>query len=193
MQEANLAFILLNHPLDCPICDKGGECPLQDQTMRYGPGISQLVEAKRHKKKHYLISDTIVLDQERCVLCWRCIRYLEEWEDKPAARPLRARRRHDHRHPGRQAGRRQDQRQHHRHLPGGRTDQPRGALRLPPLGDRAHAQHLHALLPSAATSAWTRARTRCAASSAARTCRSTTSGSATRAASPTAGSTTRTG
>jgi NADH-quinone oxidoreductase chain G len=83
VQEANLAFILLNHPLDCPICDKGGECPLQDQTMRFGPGISQLVEAKRLKKKHYLISDTIVLDQERCVLCWRCIRYLEEWEDKP--------------------------------------------------------------------------------------------------------------
>ena len=51
--------------------------------MRYGPGISQLVEAKRHKKKHYLITDTIVLDQERCVVCWRCIRYLEEWEDKP--------------------------------------------------------------------------------------------------------------
>jgi NADH-quinone oxidoreductase chain G len=82
-QEANLAFILLNHPLDCPICDKGGECPLQDQTMRFGPGISQLVEAKRRKKKHYMISDTIVLDQERCVVCWRCIRYLEEWEDKP--------------------------------------------------------------------------------------------------------------
>lgn len=82
-QEATLAFILLNHPLDCPICDKGGECPLQDQTLRYGPGISQLVEPKRHKNKHYMISDTIVLDQERCVVCWRCIRYLEEWEDKP--------------------------------------------------------------------------------------------------------------
>jgi len=73
-QEATLAFILLNHPLDCPICDKGGECPLQDQTMRYGSGISQLVEPKRRKKKHYHISDTIVLDQERCVVCWRCIR-----------------------------------------------------------------------------------------------------------------------
>ncbi len=82
-QEATLGFILLNHPLDCPICDKGGECPLQDQTMRYGPGISTLVEPKRHKNKHYMISDTIVLDQERCVVCWRCIRYLEEWEDKP--------------------------------------------------------------------------------------------------------------
>ena len=82
-QEAMLGFILLNHPLDCPICDKGGECPLQDQTMKYGSGISQLVEAKRLKNKHYMISDTIVLDQERCVICWRCIRYLEEWEDKP--------------------------------------------------------------------------------------------------------------
>ncbi len=82
-QEANLAFILMNHPLDCPICDKGGECPLQDQTMRFGPGISLLVEPKRHKKKHYDISNTIVLDQERCIICWRCIRYLQEWEDKP--------------------------------------------------------------------------------------------------------------
>src|SRR5690606_35789337 len=83
MQEANLAFLLLNHPLDCPICDQGGECPLQDLTMRHGPGISQLVEPKRRKKKHYLISDTIVLEQQRCILCWRCIRYPEEWEDKP--------------------------------------------------------------------------------------------------------------
>ncbi len=83
VHEANLAFILANHPLDCPICDKGGECPLQDQTLRFGPGISHLVEPKRLAKKHYLISDAIVLDQERCVLCWRCIRYLEEWEDKP--------------------------------------------------------------------------------------------------------------
>lgn len=82
-QEANLAFILLHHPLDCPICDKGGECPLQDMTMRFGPGVSQLVEPKRHAHKNYPISDTIVLDQERCVVCWRCVRYLEEWEEKP--------------------------------------------------------------------------------------------------------------
>jgi len=82
-REAVLGFILINHPLDCPICDKGGECPLQDQTMEYGPGASQFVEPKRHKQKHYPISDLIMLDQERCILCWRCIRYLEEWEDKP--------------------------------------------------------------------------------------------------------------
>ncbi len=83
VREAVLGFILVNHPLDCPICDKGGECPLQDQTMEYGPGVSRLVEPKRHKQKHYPISDLIMLDQERCILCWRCIRYLEEWEDKP--------------------------------------------------------------------------------------------------------------
>ncbi len=82
VREANLGFILINHPLDCPICDKGGECPLQDQTMAYGPGVSQFIEIKRKKQKHYPISDLILLDQERCILCWRCIRYLEEWEDK---------------------------------------------------------------------------------------------------------------
>ena len=82
-REAVLGFILTNHPLDCPICDKGGECPLQDQTMAYGPGVSQFVEPKRRKQKHYPISELITLDQERCILCWRCVRYLEEWEDKP--------------------------------------------------------------------------------------------------------------
>ncbi len=83
VREANLGFILINHPLDCPICDKGGECPLQDQTVQYGPGASKFIEAKRRKQKRYPISDLIMLDQERCILCWRCIRYLEEWEDKP--------------------------------------------------------------------------------------------------------------
>ncbi|HEX9116248.1 MAG TPA: NADH-quinone oxidoreductase subunit NuoG [Anaerolineae bacterium] len=82
-RQGVLGFLLINHPLDCPICDKGGECPLQDQTLQYGPGASQFVEPKRRKAKQYPISDLIMLDQERCVLCWRCIRYLEEWEDKP--------------------------------------------------------------------------------------------------------------
>ncbi len=82
-REATLEFLLANHPLDCPICDKGGECPLQDQTLRHGPGESRFLEEKIHKNKRYPISDLIMLDQERCVLCWRCIRYLEEWEYKP--------------------------------------------------------------------------------------------------------------
>ncbi len=82
-REGVLGFLLVNHPLDCPICDKGGECPLQDQTLQYGPGASQFVEEKNHKAKHYPLSELVILDQERCVLCWRCVRYLEEWEDKP--------------------------------------------------------------------------------------------------------------
>ena len=82
-RKANLAFLLTNHPLDCPICDKGGECVLQDNVYKYGDPHSQYVEPKHHKEKHKPISPTIILDQERCILCWRCLRYLDEWEDKP--------------------------------------------------------------------------------------------------------------
>jgi NADH-quinone oxidoreductase chain G len=79
--KANIEFLLTNHPLDCPVCDKGGECPLQDQAMQDGPGTSRYVEEKRHKLKRHPLSELIVLDQERCVLCWRCIRFLDEWAD----------------------------------------------------------------------------------------------------------------
>jgi NADH-quinone oxidoreductase subunit G len=78
-RKANIEFLLTNHPLDCPVCDKGGECPLQDQALMDGPGESRYVEPKRHKNKRYPLGELIVLDQERCVLCWRCIRYLDEW------------------------------------------------------------------------------------------------------------------
>jgi NADH-quinone oxidoreductase chain G len=78
-RKANIEFLLTNHPLDCPVCDKGGECPLQDQTLLDGPGQSRYVEEKRHKQKRHPLGDLIVLDQERCVLCWRCIRFLDEW------------------------------------------------------------------------------------------------------------------
>ena len=78
-RKANIEFLLTNHPLDCPVCDKGGECPLQDQALVDGPGQSRYGEEKRHKNKRYPLSDLIVLDQERCVLCWRCIRFLDEW------------------------------------------------------------------------------------------------------------------
>jgi NADH-quinone oxidoreductase subunit G len=80
-RKANIEFLLTNHPLDCPICDKGGECPLQNQAMLDGPGESRYLEEKRHKNKRYPLGDLIVLDQERCVLCWRCIRFLDEWAD----------------------------------------------------------------------------------------------------------------
>jgi NADH-quinone oxidoreductase subunit G len=80
-RRANIEFLLTNHPLDCPVCDKGGECPLQNQALLDGPGQSRYVEEKRHKNKRYPLSELIVLDQERCVLCWRCIRFLDEWAD----------------------------------------------------------------------------------------------------------------
>ncbi|MDQ6780070.1 MAG: NADH-quinone oxidoreductase subunit NuoG [Candidatus Eremiobacteraeota bacterium] len=70
-----LEFLLLNHPLDCPICDKGGECDLQDFTMTYGPGASRLSEPKLHKPKAVDLGPTIVLDEERCILCRRCTRF----------------------------------------------------------------------------------------------------------------------
>jgi len=76
-QEAILEFLLINHPLDCPICDKGGECPLQDQTYKYGPGRSRFVEAKRDFAKPVSLGRVLVLDRERCILCWRCVRFGE--------------------------------------------------------------------------------------------------------------------
>ncbi len=82
-RQGTMELILANHPLDCPICDKGGECPLQNQTLEHGSGHSHFWEEKNHKAKAYPLSDLILLDQERCILCWRCIRYLQEWEDKP--------------------------------------------------------------------------------------------------------------
>src|SRR5947209_3118224 len=82
-QRGIFEFLLANHPLDCPICDKGGECPLQDQTFAYGPGASRYVEPKRHHVKPIVLGPTIALDRERCVLCWRCVRFTSEVaEDK---------------------------------------------------------------------------------------------------------------
>jgi NADH-quinone oxidoreductase subunit G len=77
-QKGMLEFLLINHPLDCPICDRGGECPLQDQTYAHGPGSSRYVEPKRTYEKALEISDLVVLDRERCVLCWRCVRFADE-------------------------------------------------------------------------------------------------------------------
>jgi NADH-quinone oxidoreductase subunit G len=77
-QKGVLEFLLINHPLDCPICDKGGECPLQDQTFQYGPGASRFDFQKAHFDKGVPLSDKIVLDRERCILCWRCTRFSEE-------------------------------------------------------------------------------------------------------------------
>src|SRR5437764_2317061 len=77
-QVANLEFLLLNHPLDCPVCDRGGECPLQDQALAFGPGESRYREAKRVYEKPLPLSPLVGLDRERCVLCARCTRFCDE-------------------------------------------------------------------------------------------------------------------
>jgi NADH-quinone oxidoreductase subunit G len=76
-QNATLEFILVNHPLDCPVCDKGGECPLQDLTFRYGPGNTRMTFPKRTFEKPIPVSPLIALDRERCILCYRCTRFSE--------------------------------------------------------------------------------------------------------------------
>jgi NADH-quinone oxidoreductase subunit G len=77
-QEAVVEFLLVNHPLDCPVCDKGGECPLQDIAFGWGPGKSRFVEPKRHFVKPLELSPTIAIDRERCILCYRCVRFSQE-------------------------------------------------------------------------------------------------------------------
>ncbi len=77
-QQAIVEFLLINHPLDCPVCDKGGECPLQDITMGWGPGTSRFIEPKRHFRKPLELSPLIAIDRERCIVCYRCVRFSQE-------------------------------------------------------------------------------------------------------------------
>ena len=82
-QEGMLELLLVNHPLDCPVCDKGGECPLQDQTLAFGPGETRMIEEKRHFEKPIPISDLVFLDRERCILCDRCTRFATDIAGDP--------------------------------------------------------------------------------------------------------------
>src|SRR5215208_3048448 len=77
-QRAVVEFLLVNHPLDCPVCDKGGECPLQDISYGWGPGRSRFIEPKRHFKKPLELSPLVAIDRERCILCYRCVRFSQE-------------------------------------------------------------------------------------------------------------------
>jgi NADH-quinone oxidoreductase subunit G len=77
-QNAVVEFLLVNHPLDCPVCDKGGECPLQDITFGWGLGRSRFIEPKRHFEKPLALSPLIAIDRERCILCYRCVRFSQE-------------------------------------------------------------------------------------------------------------------
>jgi NADH-quinone oxidoreductase subunit G len=78
MREGVLEFLLINHPLDCPICDQAGECKLQEYSVDYGPSESRFVEEKVHKPKRVELGPRIVLDDERCILCTRCIRFTKD-------------------------------------------------------------------------------------------------------------------
>jgi NADH-quinone oxidoreductase subunit G len=82
-QDGIIEFLLINHPLDCPVCDRGGECPLQDQTLSFGPGESRFVEEKRHWEKPIEISDHVLLDRERCIQCSRCTRFADDVAGDP--------------------------------------------------------------------------------------------------------------
>jgi len=77
-QNAVVEFLLVNHPLDCPVCDKGGECPLQDISMGWGPGKSRVTDTKRHFEKPLPLSPLVSIDRERCILCYRCVRFSQE-------------------------------------------------------------------------------------------------------------------
>jgi NADH-quinone oxidoreductase subunit G len=77
-QSAVVEFLLVNHPLDCPVCDKGGECPLQDISMGWGPGKSRMTDQKRHFEKPVELSPLVAIDRERCILCYRCVRFSQE-------------------------------------------------------------------------------------------------------------------
>jgi NADH-quinone oxidoreductase subunit G len=82
-QQGIMEFLLVNHPLDCPVCDKGGECPLQNQAMSNGRGESRFTETKRTFPKPINISAQVLLDRERCVLCARCTRFSEQIAGDP--------------------------------------------------------------------------------------------------------------
>jgi NADH-quinone oxidoreductase subunit G len=82
-QQGIMEFLLINHPLDCPVCDKGGECPLQNQAMTNGRPVSRFEDVKRTYPKPINISSQVLLDRERCVLCARCTRFSDQIAGDP--------------------------------------------------------------------------------------------------------------
>jgi len=82
-QRGTIEFLLINHPLDCPMCDKGGECPLQDQALEHGSNESRFIDEKRRYDKPVAVNPQILLDRERCVLCARCTRFSDQIAGDP--------------------------------------------------------------------------------------------------------------
>ena len=154
-----MEFLLINHPLDCPICDQAGECRLQEFTVEYGNADSRFLEQKVKKPKNVELGPRVTLDDERCILCSRCIRFMQGGREGRRARLHRSRQLTRDRLPSGQAAREQLLAQHRRYLPGGRADLdgfPLQDARLVPQGDQ---EHLHQLRRPAATPSSARAKT----------------------------------
>ena len=182
-QNAVVEFLLVNHPLDCPVCDKGGECPLQDIAMGWGPGRSRVTDPKRHFRKPVPLSPLVRIDRERCILCYRCVRFSQEvaedeqlqllergassyvgtFDDRPYIAPF------------------------HGNIielcPVGRADLGGLPLPRPPLGHRGLGLDLHPVPEPVQRQVHGPRRARRSGCSPATTTRSTTAGSATRAGS----------
>ena len=144
-QNAVVEFLLINHPLDCPVCDKGGECPLQDISFGWGAGRSRYIEPKRHFKKPLELSPLVAIDRERCILCYRCVRFSQEVAEDSQLVFLE---RGDHTFVGTHDGHPYVgpvQREHHRALPGGRAHLHQLPLPRPALGHRGRRDGVHAL------------------------------------------------
>ncbi len=145
-QRENLEFLLTSHPLDCPVCDKGGECPLQNLTVAYGPAESRyLFEEKHHAEKHVALGDKIWLDRERCIQCAALHSLPGAGGRGSGAGLLPARPQHRHHHQFRTTLRFDLFRQHHRYLPGRRPDDGGFPLWRPAVGDEGCCFHLPAL------------------------------------------------
>ncbi len=140
-----IEFLLSNHPLDCPVCDKGGECELQDMTFRYGLDHSRFTEEKLHYPEEKW-SPLVYYDAPRCIMCFRCVRVCDEGMDVKAlgvgARGVQFR---DHPQRTRRTGLRR-MRHVHRYLPGGRADQRDVSLSDAAVGNDLRSESLHALL-----------------------------------------------
>ena len=181
-----MELLLINHPLDCPICDKGGECPLQNQAMTNGRADSRFVDAKRTFPKPIPISTQVLLDRERCVLCQRCTRFSEQIAGDPFIDLLERGADAADRDRRGQAVPELLLRQHHPDLPGRRADQRRLPVPLPPVRPGLHARRVRALRVRLRDAHRHPRAARCCAGWPATTPRSTRSGSATRAGSPSA-------
>ena len=144
-QNAIVEFLLVNHPLDCPVCDKGGECPLQDITFGWGLGRSRFIEPKRHFEKPLALSPAD-RDRPRALHPLLPLRALLAGDRRGLPADLRgARRAHVRRHAQRPSVRRAVQRQHRRAVPGRRADVAAVPLPRAPVGYRGRRRHLHAV------------------------------------------------